>query len=253
MFADDDLTQDGFLGGRLTLWQPKAGFRSSVDAVLLAAAVPAKAGESVLDLGCGAGAAALCLGARIAGLRLAGLELQAGYAALARRNAALNAIALEVWEGDALRQPQDLRSLSFDHVVTNPPYFRGGDGTAALDAGREAALRSAVPATDWIAAALRRLRPGGWLTLIQSADRLPEVLAALPGGGRGAAVMPVLPRRGRVAGRFLLRARKGGRSAFALLPPLVLHEGAAHLRDGEDFSPRVRAILRGGAALDWPG
>ncbi|MFZ8943107.1 MAG: methyltransferase, partial [Gemmobacter sp.] len=98
-FAPDELTRDGFLGGRVTIMQPRAGFRSSTDAVFLAAAVPARPGESVLELGCGAGAAILCLGARVAGLSLAGLELQPGYAALAARNAEANGRALQVHAG----------------------------------------------------------------------------------------------------------------------------------------------------------
>ncbi len=252
MFVQDDLTCDGFLRGRVRLWQPKAGFRSSVDAVLLAAAVPAHAGDSALDLGCGAGAAALCLAARVNGVRVAGLELQAGYAALARRNAAENGIAMAVWEGDAAAPPRDLRGQVFDHVLTNPPYFRAGGGTAAADPGREAALREALPLADWVAAALRRVRPGGWLVLIQQADRLAEVLAALPGFGAGAEVLPVAPRAGRAAGRVILRARKGGRAAFRLLPPFVLHAGAEHLADGEDLTAAAHAVLRDGAALDWP-
>ncbi len=251
MFAEGDLTCDGFLNGRVRLWQPKDGFRSSVDAVLLAAAVPAQAGDSALDLGCGAGAAVLCLGCRVPGMALAGLELQADYVALARRNAAANGMALEVWEGDAADPPKGLRAQVFDHVLTNPPYFRPGGGTAARDAGREAALREAVPLGLWIGAALRRVRPGGDLVLIQSADRLAEALAALPGHGAGAEVLPVAPRRGRAATRVILRARKGGRAAFRLLAPLVLHEGAEHLRDAEDLTGEARDVLRSGAPIEW--
>ena len=94
------LSDDAFLGGRLRLWQPVAGYRAATDPVLLAAACPAVTGQSVLDLGCGAGAAGLCLAARVPGIALAGLEVQAGYAALARANAARNGIAFEVHEGD---------------------------------------------------------------------------------------------------------------------------------------------------------
>ena len=52
-----DTTADAFLGGRLTLKQPVAGYRAGVDPVLLASAVAAQAGQSVLELGCGTGAA----------------------------------------------------------------------------------------------------------------------------------------------------------------------------------------------------
>ena len=91
-----DLTHDAFLCGKLHLWQPKQGYRAATDAVLLAAACPAKAGQSVLDLGCGVGAASLCLASRVAGLVQTGLELQEDYAALARQNAAENGVALNV-------------------------------------------------------------------------------------------------------------------------------------------------------------
>ncbi|PCH69375.1 MAG: methyltransferase, partial [Rhodobacteraceae bacterium] len=63
-FAPGDLTWNAFLGGRVQLLQPQSGYRAGVDPVLLAAAVPGRAGQSVLELGCGAGAASLCLAAR---------------------------------------------------------------------------------------------------------------------------------------------------------------------------------------------
>ena len=84
-FAAEALSQDGFLGGRLAIWQPRVGYRAAMDPVLLAAAVAARAGESVLELGCGVGVASLCLGSRVPGLALTGLELQPAYARLARR------------------------------------------------------------------------------------------------------------------------------------------------------------------------
>lgn len=248
VFAGSGLTDDAFLGGRMRLWQPVAGYRAAMDPVLLAAAVPARAGEAVLDLGCGAGAAALCLAARVPGLALAGLELQPDYAALARANAARNGIALEVAEGDVAAMPAALRARVFDHVLTNPPYY-GANGPAAADAGRDRALREALPLGDWIAAGLRRLRPGGRITVIQSADRLADLLAALSTGAGSVAVLPVAPREGRPARRVIVAARKGGRGALRLLPPLVLHAAPAHAGDGEDFTETARAVLRDAAPL----
>ena len=63
MFRPEELTDDGFLGQRLHILQPRQGYRAATDPVLLAAAVPAQSGQSVLELGCGAGVASLCLGA----------------------------------------------------------------------------------------------------------------------------------------------------------------------------------------------
>ena len=241
------LSDDAFLGGRLRLWQPVAGYRAATDPVLLAAACPAQAGQSVLDLGCGAGAAALCLAVRLPGILLAGLEVQAGYAALARANAARNGIAFEVHEGDVAAEPAALRR-GFDQVIANPPYYAPG-GTPAADGGRDTALREGLPLRTWTETARRRLHPGGWLTLFLGTDRLGTALAALDGRMGSVAVLPLAPRDGRAAVRVLIRARKGGRAGLRLLAPMVLHAGAAHTRDREDFTPEAQAVLRENAAI----
>jgi len=244
-----DISRDAFLSGRLHLWQPVTGYRAATDAVLLAAACPARAGESVLDLGCGVGAASLCLGARVAGLQLAGLELQPEYAELARRNAAENGINMQIAQGNLADMPAALRR-SFDHVIANPPYYPKG-GTPSPVAARATALQVGdVPLGDWVRSAARRLAPRGWLTLICGADGLPEVLGAMGNGLGSAAVLPLAPRNGRAALRIILRARKTGRGAFRLLAPFVIHTGAAHTGDRESYTDQANAILRGGASLD---
>ncbi|MDP2063132.1 MAG: methyltransferase [Phaeovulum sp.] len=250
MFADDSLSEDAFLGGRLRLLQPREGFRAAMDAVLLAAACPAVAGQSVLELGCGAGVASLCLGARVPGLRLQGIEMQADYADLARRNAERSAQIFEVFEGDLAAPPSALRARSFDHVLANPPFF-AHPGSAAADPGRETAQREATPLAVWLETGLRRLVSGGYLTLILRADRLPDALAAFAPGAFGVTVLPIAARVARPAGRVLVLARKGGRGAFRLLAPFHMHAAPRHLRDGEDLTDAARAILRDGAALAW--
>lgn len=243
----DDLTHDAFLCGKLHLWQPRKGYRAATDPVLLAAACPAQPGQSVLDLGCGVGAASFCLAARAPDLRLSGLELQPAYAALARRNAVENGIAFEVHEGNLADMPRPLR-INFDHVIANPPYYPRG-GTPSPNAGRATALQIDTPLSAWVEAATRRLAPGGWLTLICGADGLPEVLAAMGSKLGSASVLPLTPREGRPALRILLRARKTGRAAFRLLAPFVIHHGPAHDGDRESYTPRANAVLRGGDAL----
>lgn len=246
-FAPEDLSHDAFLCGKLHLWQPKKGYRAATDPVLLAAACPALPGQRVLDLGCGAGAAALCLAARVPGLVLAGLELQPAYATLARRNAADNGMVMQVETGDLAHMPQALR-VDFDHVIANPPYYPAG-GTPSPVAARATALQVDTPLGDWVQAAARRLAPGGWLTLICGADGLPQVLAAMGSKLGSAAVLPLQPREGRPALRILLRARKGGKGAFRLLAPLTLHAGPAHDGDRESYTPRAMAVLRNGDSL----
>jgi tRNA1Val (adenine37-N6)-methyltransferase len=249
MAIQGTLSRDRFLDGRLVIAQPRGGYRAGTDPVLLAAAVPAVGGQAVLELGCGVGVASFCLGVRVPGLALHGVERQPDYADLARQNAAANAVALDVTIADLTRMPSDLLARTFDHVIANPPYFDAASGTGARDPGREAALREVTPLADWIDAALRRLRPGGWLTLIQRADRMPEVLGAIGRRAGQTAVLPLTGRAGQPAGRVIVRARKGGKGPFRLLAPFVLHDGPCHTGDGDDYGPAARAVLRDGRAL----
>jgi tRNA1Val (adenine37-N6)-methyltransferase len=248
-FAPDALTEDAFLGGRLRLLQPRRGYRAAIDPVLLAAFVPARAGARVLDLGCGAGAAALCLAARVPGLDLHGLEIQPDYADLARRNAGLNEIGFAVHEGNLRRPPAALRALSFDWVLANPP-FHGPAAAAAPDAGRDMALREgAAGISDWIDAGLRRLAPGGGLALVHRPDRLGAILAALEGRAGGIEILPVAPRAGGAATRLLLRTRKGSAAPLALLAPLTLHAEIAPGSGAAPYNPAAERVLREMGAL----
>lgn len=245
------LSRDAFLGGRLQVWQPRHGYRAGVDPVLLAAAVDAKAGQSVLDLGCGVGVASLCLGVRVPGLRLYGVEIQPDYAALARRNAAAAGLDFEVTEADLAALPPDLRQRRFDHVIANPPYFERGRSVPASDAGRETAMGEGTALADWVAVAARRAVDGGYVTFIQRAERLPALMAAMAARLGSLVLLPLIPRRGREAQLVLLRGRKGGRAAFRLADPVLMHAGARHDRDGEDYAPTISAVLRDGAALPF--
>lgn len=242
--SEEPLTLDHILGGRVALWQPVQGYRAGVDPVFLAASVDAQPGQSVLDLGCGAGAAALCLGARVPGLRLAGLERQALYADLARRNAVENAQTFEVHQGDLATMPEALKQQRFDHVIANPPYFRRDQSVAAGNAAREGAHGEDTPLADWVRAAARRCAPRGYVTFIQRIERLPALLAAFESCLGSLVLLPLIPREGRDPQLFLLQGRKEGRAAFRLCPGLVVHKGSAHTRDADDYSVDATAILR---------
>lgn len=249
MCKDADLTLDGFLGGRLQILQPRHGYRAATDPVLLAAAVPARTGQSVLELGCGVGVASFCLGARVPGLALSGVEVQADYAELARRNAAANRMAFSVFDADLAVLPTELKQQRFHHVILNPPYLRPDDGTSADNSGREQALREATPLAVWLDVATSRLLPGGHLSLIQLSQRLADILAGLDGRMGSIEIKPLASRIGRSSDRLILRARKGGRAALKLHAPLILHQGAAHRRDGDSYSAELQGILRQSAEL----
>ncbi len=242
-----DTRIDEFLGGRLRVEQPVRGYRAGADAVMLGAACAAMPGQQVLELGCGAGVASLCLAARVPDLRLSGVERDAEFAGLARANAARNGTPLQVFEADLARLPPDLRAKSFDHVIMNPPYFPAGPPSP--DPGRAGARHEETPLADWIDTALRRLRPGGRVTIIHLAERLLALLGGLAPRAGDIVILPVAARAGRRAGRVIVQARKGAAGPLRLLSPFIMHDGPAHDGDAEDLSENARQVLRNGAEL----
>ena len=243
------LSQNAFLGGRLSIAQPVNGYRAGIDPVLLAATVPAKPGQTLLDLGCGGGVAALCLGSRVPDVQLYGLEVQSPYAALARQNGDANGLPIHVFEGSVEEAPKALNALSFDHVIANPPYYSRANGTAAEDEGRDQGRAGSASLNDWVCLARKRLKPGGTASFVQDAARLPELLAAFQSGFGGITVLPIAPRVGRSARLVIVQAQKGSSASFQLLAPLILHEGDKHIKDGDDYCQKTTDILRNAAPL----
>ena len=233
-----------FLDGKVRVEQPASGFRSCLDAVMLAAAVPAQPGQAALELGAGAGTASLCLASRVPHVTITGVEIAADLVALAGRNAAVNGMAARVSfaAADIFALPPDLRR-DFDHVFANPPFH--DESPLPPDTERARALNDGGQLMGWLKIGLQRTVSGGYFTTILRADRLPEALAALPVGG--VSMLPLWPRAGEPAKRVLLQARKGSRAVFALLPGLVLHDSSGA------YTPEANAILRRGEALALSG
>jgi tRNA1(Val) A37 N6-methylase TrmN6 len=246
--GDGATTEDRLLGGRVLLRQPRRGLRAGLDAVLLAAGIPARGGERVLEAGCGSGAALLCLHARVPGLALVGVERDPVLAALAAANAAANGLPPE----RAAFHRGDVRDLALargfappcDHAFANPPYWPGG--SAPPDPARRGATHEGAAAlADWARFLAAALRPGGSLTLILPAARLDAGMAALAAAGCGGTrLVPFWPKAGAAARRVLLQARRGGgRGPARVGPGLVLHEA-----DGR-WSAAAEALLRDAAPL----
>jgi tRNA1Val (adenine37-N6)-methyltransferase len=235
-------TSGHLLDGRVRYTQPSHGFRSGIEPVLLAASVPTRSGESVLEGGTGAGATLLCLAARIPDLRALGIERDPGLVSIARQNAAANLRpGLSFIEGDMAALP-DIGA--FDHGCANPPYHPAA-GTPSPDPAREAAKRGRTDALQiWAAALAMRLRRHGTLTFILAATLLPACVEAFASAGCPAtAMLPLWTRAGCAAKLVLVRGVKGGRSPFRVLPGLVLHDAAGR------FTQEAEAILRLGEAL----
>lgn len=243
------VTEDAFLGGQLRLMQKRSGHRAGHDAILLAAATQARAGDRVVDFGAGVGTAGLALARRVPGVRLTLVEIDPELAELARGNAAANAIAaetivLDITAGAEAFASHGLGPDSVDVVLTNPPFNDPARHRGSPDPSRHTAhVATEETLHAWVHAARRILRSNGVLTLIWRADGIAEVMAALSRGFGGLVVLPVHGEAGRPAIRVLVRAVKGGRAPTRLLRGLVLNE--------ESIVPKkeVRDILEGRATL----
>jgi tRNA1(Val) A37 N6-methylase TrmN6 len=237
-----DITDDRLLGGRVRYAQPRHGFRSGLEPVLLAAAVPARAGERVLEAGSGAGAALLCLAARVPMVTGMGIERDAALAALAGENAATNGWSELTFVATDVERAENLGV--FDHAFANPPYH-AASGTASPDPARDTAKR-ADPSllTDWVRVMAFALRHRGTLTLILPAAALPAAIGAMAGAQCPAdVVFPLWPKPGRAAKLALIQGVKNGRGAMRLLSGLTLHT------EGGEFTEEAEAVLRSASPI----
>jgi tRNA1(Val) A37 N6-methylase TrmN6 len=244
-----ETSEDAVLGGRLVLRQPRRGHRVGHDAILLAAATSAHAGETAVDLGAGVGAAGLALARRVEGLAVTLVEIDPVLAQLGRDNAEHNgvgtrvrSVCVDVTAPAAAFAAAGLENESADRVLMNPPF--NALQNSSPEPGRRLAYAASQGALrQWVRTASRLLRAGGALTLIWRADGLDEVLTELASGFGAIAVLPIHPKPGAPAIRVLARATKGRRGPLALLPGFILADA-----DGRP-SAAAEHVLRGGDVL----
>ena len=249
---ENTTTEDLFLGTRVRLLQPLHGYRAATDPVLLAASVPARKGQCVLDVGCGVGAASFCLGARVSGLHISGIDLQAHLIELAHQNVSLNNFecTFEFVQGDLLKRPMHPLPNSFDHVMANPPFYEAGSGRQSpYEIKAIAHMAGEAGVSDWVDYMLRMLKPRGTFTMINRAERLEETLSALKGRVGELVLHPLWSmsptgplKRG--AKRFILQGRKGIKTPMRIASGFVIHD------DAGAYMPEIQAVLMDGSALD---
>lgn len=244
-----EVSEDAVLGGRLVLRQPLKGHRVGHDAILLAAASSARAGDQVVDLGAGVGAAGLALARRVKDLTITLVEVDPALVALARENAAHNGLAeevrvvcLDVAASNAAFAAAGLTAAAADHVLMNPP-FNAGHNPSPDRARRLAHTAAPNLLALWLRAAAWLLRPGGTVTLIWRADAFDAVIAAMAADFGAIAVLPVHPKPGAPAIRVVVRAVKANSSPLSLLPGIFLNDAAGKP------TAEAEAVLRDAAVL----
>jgi tRNA1(Val) A37 N6-methylase TrmN6 len=250
-----ETTDDAVLGGRLRIVQKKGGHRVGHDAILLAAATPARPGDRAVEFGSGVGAAGLALAVRCPEVDVTLVELDAELSAIAAENVARNGLGLRVRVVtlDVTASADDfaahgMASGSADLVLMNPPFNDPARQNVSPDPGRRAAHTAGEGTlAAWVDAAERLLHSAGGLTLIWRADGLAEVLSTLNGRFGEIAVLPVHGRAGVPAIRVVVHARKGSRAPLKLLPGLNLNDETGRP------TPVAEAVLRDAQALPSGG
>ena len=233
-------TLDSILGGALRLYQPRRGYRFSVEAVLLARFTAARPAARVLELGAGCGVVALIYAALARPREVVALEIQPALAALIARNAALNDLGIVRAVCADLRSRRALDAAGgFDLVLANPPFRARLSGRESPLPGRRLARgETAARLEDFAAAAARHARHGGRAAFVFAAARSAELISAL----RARRLEPkrirfVHPYAAASASTVLVEARKGGGVEVEVEPPLVMYDAPGV------YSDAARALL----------
>ncbi|MCB9963706.1 MAG: methyltransferase [Rhodospirillales bacterium] len=235
------------LDHKVRLFQPEQGFRTSQDAVLLAAACPAQGTQSVLDLGCGVGGASFCLLWREENLALTGIDIEPLYLDLARKNAELNHKHATFLHADTLHYRVDTPAQRFDHIICNPPFFQAGEHTASPILPTAAArgyLQDNETLEGWIKSAFENLVSKGSLTLIHQADKTDEIIRFLGKKFRSTEIIPIYTKPNEPAKRVIIRSFKDRKSPCTLHPGITLH------RPDRSLTASANRLLRDGATFE---
>jgi tRNA1(Val) A37 N6-methylase TrmN6 len=244
------LTEDRFLGGKLSILQPEKGYRAGVDAVFLGATIPAQEGDTVFEAGIGVGVASLCLLSRCRNIHVTGIEITARYAMMCEENAKRNGFANDVRVihadvKEAMRK--DLSNMpqhgTFAHAFANPPYYEDGKVTQSPSLLKAQAHSFGEDDLElWIKVMHAMVGLRGTVTLVHRADTLGKILTAMEAKFGDIRVAPLYAREGTAASRVIVQGVRGSKAPMQLLPGLILHG------EGNSFTPDAEAVLRDGAA-----
>lgn len=232
---------DTLLDGRVSVLQSRAGYRFSLDAILLAHFVRIRDGEQIADLGTGNGVIALLLAALHAKVQVVGLEIQEAMVERATRSVELSGLEhrVRIVQGNVCSVAEMLYPESFDVAVSNPPYRRRRSGRINPNLERQLARHEIKgDLQNFLGAGRYLLRRKGRMALIYPATRGVDLLQNMREEG-------VEPKRlrlvhsyeGEAATLILVEGIKGGKHEIKVLPPLVVYTRA------REYTPEVRAML----------
>lgn len=237
-----DYTEDYLLNKKIKIFQPKDGYRAAIDAVFLSSLIKEKTvcpKAKILDVGSGTGAVSLCLAYRLKEKHpeITGIDIQENLVELSNKSAKANGFDFLHYEVSDIRQKTSLKPLSFDFVLTNPPYS-DHDMPSPNESKKFAHNHQDFDLTSWLSFSLKMLKPKGYIALINRTEALNEILSAMHNKAGSIQILPLYSKGGQAAKRILILAQKGSRGLTSILPPLYTHN-----EDGS-YSEKSEQILR---------
>jgi tRNA1Val (adenine37-N6)-methyltransferase len=212
--------------GPYTYIEPESGHKVTDAPLLLADFIlPLGEGETVIDIGTGAGVIPLILASKTPVKRIVGVEVQRALVETARKNVELNSLGgrVELIEGDYRDLPERFPESSFSLVLSNPPFVKRDGGRRSPDVSRDVA-RSEVFGTlgDLLQTSAYLAGSGGRVAYIFPVIRLKEMLSGLTGVGLTPTRLRFIhatPEKG--ADLFLVEASRSG--TLQVEAPLITH------------------------------
>jgi tRNA1Val (adenine37-N6)-methyltransferase len=222
-----DETLDNLELGNLKIIQPKAGYRFNIDSVLLAFFADLSNTKKVVDLGTGSGIIPLILSYRSETVKITGIELSASAVQRARRSVRYNELddRITIIEGDIKHLDKKIAPLSTDMVISNPPYWKKGEGRVPENPEKAIARHELEINLEQIISAANYLLPaGGKLYIAQRAERLEEALLYFDKYNfKQTNIKLVQAFKDRAAHSALIESSKDSRKEVFYLPPLVIY------------------------------
>lgn len=234
--TEQSFTNDFILNGKISIQQPKKGYRVAIDPIILASFVQTKANQTVLDVGCGVGAIALILKYRNSSLKITAIDIDEKMCELCRNNSEKNNLELEV-EHIGIEKMKRNRS-GYDHIVTNPPFFE--KRMSHISEKKMFANFETIELSEWIRCCLKLLKEKGTFSMIHNASRLGEIFTVISDKLGDISVIPIYPKNGSDAIRVIIRGTKGSRGHTKIKNGLILH------CDNGKYTTEAQRILSGG-------
>jgi len=210
------------------VYQSKAGYRFSLDALLLADFPDIRSCKTILELGAGSGVVSLLLAKRYPKANVLGVEIQDGLYGRAVRNAEVNGLSDRVtfMHTDLKKLPKKLPHESFEMVVMNPPFREPGTGRISPGDERATARHELTAGIkDVVRVSSVMLKNRGRLCLVYHPDRLPELVRIMNRYSlEPKRLRTVHSHKADGARMILIEAVKQGAPGFKVMPPLFVYQ-----------------------------